>query len=945
MTSIEISLLQIPKITVDSRPLLLPYQKAEALFYYLAVEKKASREQLTALLWDNRNEADAKKNLRHAVYTIRSAVSPDCILSEGRRHLILNPACRITTDYDRLMWDEDPDAYQGEFLKNFYVKNALSFEEWLREKRSLTLSRCQKLLRRRLFLLPASEQEKADELFERLMAADPLDESACRMMMERCRARGLYYKGIRLYRSLSRRLEKELSSSPGQSTCELYEMLLEAGSREKPLLEETAAELPELKKELTVLSEAYRRFLGGAPTAVLLFGGEDSQKTRLAECFVGALAKRSIFPLQVSCLDTEKNAPLKPFKAMVSQLKTLLEHQSDADLSLLDTVIRHFPASGAVDGDALGQILNLFHHAGEQAPLVLFFDELQFCDLTSLKLLSLLIRERDPNLFLLLSVPPAELLNLSQVLKPLVSEKLLLPLTLPSGQGKDPHLFSAQDPENGARLISLQLFQDQTKRLTGTEHSILELLSACQKGIRLGTIEDVLNLDPLQILDAMERLKRLELVTEQPQSERQPGLYAFKSSPVRTNIYEQLSPSRRCYYHTVLAEHLRHTARFAVSDYECLIYHYCHAGNRGMEIKYRILALEDYACRCYELHPLRLPSGPTADGIAAPSFTDCCDLLEDRLLSLPEHEAASIQAPRLYTLLLRTKALYCIAQGEYSTGLLVLRKALLINAQSGGDPLIRIRCLRIINFYRLNIWNISDLEGSLSECLRLGREGGFEEDYAIDCRLYGLYQTMLGNYATGLRFLKQALRIFNQYPLKSRIYTQNIAGCLNYMGEACRKQKQFTRAVQFYEKAIAVCKTAHDSGNAVFYSNLGRALSALGKREESAAAFEYSNKRYDETPALIGRSITKSYISILEAEKGNFTVSRSLLKEALKSAALLASPYSLGLLHLAAWELLSRWEEEFSSLLPQSAAYYRKAAEAELREIPGAYELELLPPR
>ena len=154
--------------------------------------------------------------------------------------------------------------------------------------------------------------------------------------------------------------------------------------------------------------------------------------------------------------------------------------------------------------------------------------------------------------------------------------------------------------------------------------------------------------------------------------------------------------------------------------------------------------------------------------------------MEDRLLSLPENEASSIPFSRLYALLLRTKAQYCIARGEYKEGLACQKKALLINSQTDRDPLMRIRCLRLVNFYRLNIWSTKDLDHSLSECLTLGKEGGFEEDYAIDCRLYGLFKTMEGNYAAGLRYLKRALRIFSKYPMKSRIYTLNIAGCYNY---------------------------------------------------------------------------------------------------------------------------------------------------------------------
>ncbi|MFR2409532.1 MAG: tetratricopeptide repeat protein, partial [[Clostridium] symbiosum] len=94
------------------------------------------------------------------------------------------------------------------------------------------------------------------------------------------------------------------------------------------------------------------------------------------------------------------------------------------------------------------------------------------------------------------------------------------------------------------------------------------------------------------------------------------------------------------------------------------------------------------------------------------------------------------------------------------------------------------------------------------------------------------------------------------------------------MGEAYRKQQQFARAVRFYQKAVQTCEAAHACGNAVFYSNLGRAYLAMGRKEESADAFYLSNRLFNDSAALIGRSITKGYVSILEAEKGNFSASR-----------------------------------------------------------------------
>ena len=83
-------------------------------------------------------------------------------------------------------------------------------------------------------------------------------------------------------------------------------------------------------------------------------------------------------------------------------------------------------------------------------------------------------------------------------------------------------------------------------------------------------------------------------------------------------------------------------------------------------------------------------------------------------------------------------------------------------------------------------------------------------------------------------------------------------------------------------------------------------------------------------------------MSIVEAEKGNFTLAGELIKEAGESARLLNSPNSLGLLAIASRELLLRWPEEFSSILVQTPDEYKTEALAALENIPGAYEIKEL---
>ena len=68
-----------------------------------------------------------------------------------------------------------------------------------------------------------------------------------------------------------------------------------------------------------------------------------------------------------------------------------------------------------------------------------------------------------------------------------------------------------------------------------------------------------------------------------------------------------------------------------------------------------------------------LPTGKNNGAI--PSFTGYCNILEDRLLSLPENEASSIPFPGCTHCFCAQKAQYCIARGEYKEGLACQKKA------------------------------------------------------------------------------------------------------------------------------------------------------------------------------------------------------------------------------------------------------------------------------
>ena len=233
-------------------------------------------------------------------------------------------------------------------------------------------------------------------------------------------------------------------------------------------------------------------------------------------------------------------------------------------------------------------------------------------------------------------------------------------------------------------------------------------------------------------------------------------------------------------------------------------------------------------------------------------------------------------------------------------------------------------------------------EEYLEESLLLSEKNGLSEDYAITCRLYGLYLTMKGRFEQGMEYLKKSLEFFMNAPLKSRIYALNIAACNNYMGEILRKQKHFQEANRYYREAVATCDSNHCPCNATFYSNMGRSYLAMGKTRQSQDALYQADRVYEESFTLIGRSITKGYLAVLEAEKGNKAEAVRYLEDAKKSADQFASPYAKGLLALTEAELMVRFPENFREILTEPVDVYKETAKRCLKEIPGAYEIEWL---
>lgn len=991
MSTVQIYVLQTPHILLDGEQIILPYKKAEALLYYMAIEKKATRDQIAALLWDSCDEATAKKNLRHALYTIRKIFHTDLVSSPTRQTLELNPELTFLVDYDAFMEEREPKLYQEELLGGFYIKNAYPYEEWLTMKRGLAKEAFLRAIYDKMQNAAGLSVGEGEMLFERYVQEDPLDERVYLRMMEIYESAHLYYKGIRLYQQLVNLLNTELRVAPRREIRELYRNLLHVWSEEGEKEEEQSGEVcTGRERELQLLQASYRQFLSGVPTSVLLSGKSGVGKTYLAERFLEEITGENTIVFKAACLENEQNIVLQPWNTIMMQVNSLLKkHDFALDHKYLQAAEHLFPLFNTkemkepVMGDTTisysyratrNLLLKLFEEIGEQALVVLFFDNIQYMDETSLEFLSLLIRAKNPNIMVLATSPCIFTQTLRTALKPLLKESCLQEITLfpftresvrkilaerlgeervseelldtvyGETSGNALYLRTLLDCCGDGRLEAgditplNQVWEQKMAALPKKTKQVLELISSCQAWADMDACMQILKCDEMGILDAVEELKEQGFIREQQEGETVHFFFCHDS--IQKFIHTKMSPSKRRVFHRKLAEYIEGLPLYEANRYERLIFHYNLCGDREKALEYRIRALTEYSYRYYELYPLFPVSGKKE--MQMDSVLDYCRQLEEELLELCRRNPEKESYLKLHVSLMQATAQYCIPQGYYREGAACIEKALKSNVLAGDDPREKIRCLRFLIYQQINLWEMERTEEYLEESLILAEKNGLQEDHAITCRLYGLYLSMKGRFGESMEFLKKSLEFFMNAPLKSRIYALNIAACYNYMGEILRKQKHFEEANAYYKEAVATCDSNHCPCNATFYSNMARSYLAMGKTRQSTEALYRADRVYEESFTLIGRSITKGYLAVLEAEKGNKEGAVRYLEDAQKSARQFASPYAIGLLALTEAELLVRFPEEFREILTEPVEVYKDMAKRCLKEIPGAYEIEWL---
>ncbi len=397
-------LMGIPQVFVGEVPLALKHLKSRALLYYLAVTGQShTRDYLATLLWSESGQSDAYHSLRSSLYHLRKALQSAGVneaLISNDESLSLDPAfytCDVI-EFDSLLAQSNEQALtqavmlnKGPLLQGFSVTAAPVFEDWIRAESARLNHACLDSLDRLITWAEGrSAWSDAIRYARQILQLDSLAEVTQQRLMRLYQRQGEVGLALRQYHQFEHQLQQELGIPPSSETKTLYEEILRRQDP-APSTNFTSHIAPQsnllpfvgrddLVDELSIISEETKT---GHGVTVLVQGEGGIGKTRL----LNEVASRLITgPMPWMIL----RGACSPFDDLLSHGPFIeaLQYGTSDDLNELIT------ESDSSIPDARGRffwrVLQTINSMSHNAPLLLFIDDLQWANSSTLNLFGFL---------------------------------------------------------------------------------------------------------------------------------------------------------------------------------------------------------------------------------------------------------------------------------------------------------------------------------------------------------------------------------------------------------------------------------------------------------------------------------------------------------------------------------------------------------------------------
>jgi len=993
-----------PQIYLEDEPVFFAFSKINALLYYLAVNPVISRDEIAGLLWPNKSEQSARKNLRNTIYQANKVLDAEYIVSPNKSILQLNESLVVQSDVATFMADPENnlDEYQDEFLKGFFLKDSENFDLWSTKMSNFYeqkfMQNCYQKVTKDIAEKNLVDVEKN---IRRLISLDEFDERNYQLLMQFYQDQNSNGKVIEVYYELSSILDEELGISPSEHTREIYAKTLEivncAKERRK---KENEFRFYGRTQEIEQLEANFDSFLRQEHfESVIVRGDQGIGKTALCQLLLNNLHGK-IDLISTTCFQAEQKFLLRPWRGILDQLNDLLIAQDIVQPKLWRSLCEQFFPTyadkdskkltteiDAVNINNLSQVVleALDKLQGKCYP-VIYVENLQWMDEASLSLMTSVLLHQDSALFIFplrtnYQKDVANFINavghynklMTLDLEPFKCEqvKAFVERQLPN-QTFEPELIKRICHESEGNPLFLMEYVKQLRHnlkmdylppkikeelefslinTTPFEQKILQMISFFPESAPVPMLKRLMSVCGEELIESTFDLEQQGILAEYV-IDGEINL-KFNRNKLREFIYAEQAPSRLRVIHGEIAQILE--SQMSSTDDEELLskisYHYNLANQELKSLDYELSYLQIALKFQHELFPIYNEGRDNVIDMQPIEFEREFERFKKvgkQMKALEEQYGDSREYQHLLMKYLYLEGRYLINRGNYGQGINNIQRVI-VKAKNIHNDRYLVKGYRQMIYYYIQTDNAVDMAHYIELAMEVSIKTNDHESIGVLLRLKGLYNLMIGNLEDAEEFSRESITIFSISNGVKEKYSSNIAAAYDYLAEIQRLKGNYDQAIIFQKKAIRLCEEIGlNNSLAIFYVDMGVSLFAKREYETAMVYLKKANKLYVNLTSPWKRTQLGVYQTLIELDTGNLNAVTDyfiFLDEHFEN---ITNPRDMGLVyflraivkHLLNIKKIQSGPLE--KILNQGEEFYYEKAKDNLNQFRDQYELKYL---